>query len=274
MKFDILRLFLVERETPDLFPDRTMPTSREEWLKSMFSKEIAFAGRGNSFVFTPGIDTVDDPALLYGRIGRKLVVNENEPPERGLKEIRRDAWKAAFVIIDPRHHGDGQKVAFQSMPSIGRPVSVFKYLVDHLNTTMTAAPYVLEVNSVTDVQDFIDFAKKYKGRVSSVQFEFVAPNMFGSAEEIDKEIRDLRDHEKAHRVTLSLQNDDGGLDLETEKIRSAAEYTSKGGGFIRARTKSNQRYDSADRGKHFTVGSPTGAILDTIKEAVNLLLSR
>ena len=44
-----------------------------------------------------------------------------------------------------------------------------------------------------------------------------------------------------------------GLNLNTNRVRRAADYTAKGAGSIKARTKSNRKYDSRDKAKRVTV---------------------
>jgi hypothetical protein len=80
--------------------------------------------------------------------------------------------------------------------------------------------------------------------------------MFGLRNELDKELRELRDNEKVREAKLTLENKDG-LELETERVRQTVNYTLEGGGNIRARTKRKKRYNSKNRTKKVTVEEAT-----------------
>ena len=52
----------------------------------------------------------------------------------------------------------------------------------------------------------------------------------------DDEMRKMNEQEKAQKARLSLESKDG-LNLNTTKVRRAADYTIKGAGSIKARTR-------------------------------------
>lgn len=131
MQFDLMRLSLLERLHGDLFADRVafLPT-REVWLRRVLAREVVFIHRKDTFHFVPEPpDGGAAPAFPIGRIGRAVSVQENQPPEAGLKETKRETWRASLVMIDPRHHDDGQKIAMEQDPSVGAPFAVFQSLV-------------------------------------------------------------------------------------------------------------------------------------------------
>ena len=117
MQFQLLRLVLLRRAQPDMFeergPDGTEIT-REKWLRRIFTGNIEYQHRGSECHFVPAED-FDEAPFIVGRMGRKRKIDENEPPSSGLKETSRDTWKAAIVLIDPRHHDDGQKSRWKLM---------------------------------------------------------------------------------------------------------------------------------------------------------------
>jgi len=63
--------------------------------------------------------------VIAGRIGRTKTVLENKPPEDSYEPFERESHHAALLLIDPSHHDDGQKVAFESKQSTGRSFPVF-----------------------------------------------------------------------------------------------------------------------------------------------------
>lgn len=246
MQFELLRMSLLMREQQDAF-ERKGPGgrtfSREEWLRVIFSEPIRFQHRKNEFHYVPETAEAADTGLLIGRIGRQLQVTENEPPEEGLHEMRRPAWRAALVIIDPTPHLDGQKVAFEHLSSLGSPLAVFTSLVDLINQRVPPEPFVIEPRPIVDERTFWDFVRAHPREITSVTFEFVAPNMFGTDDDYDREMREMQAHEKIQRAKLKLENPDG-LELDTKRVDGAVKYIVRGGGSIRARTKRKQVYNS------------------------------
>ncbi len=177
-------------------------------------------------------------------------IAENEPPEGHLAPKESKTWRAALILIDPVHHGDGQKAAVEHVVPVGKPVPIFESLAAHINAG--DEPFVLEVNAIVPSETFWAFVKANRGEITSVQFEFVAPNMFGEADDYDSEMRDMQRHEKAQKVKLRLESKDG-LDLDTKRIKQAADYTIKGVGSIEARTKKGKKYNSKDKAKKVSV---------------------
>jgi hypothetical protein len=227
MQVDLLRLVLVERAQVDAFErpgGREM--GREQFLRTVFSERIEFVHKGHEFHFVPAEDAVHafagvpETAYIVGRIGRPHLVIENEPPEEGLSEIDREAWVASAIIIDPTHHADGQKAAFEHKRIVGRPLAIFRSLTEYLNERTPKEPYFIEINAIVDPETFWDFEEKNRGEIIAIEFDLVAPNMFGTRHDLDAELRALRDHERIEKAKLELENRDG-LKLDTQRVREA-----------------------------------------------------
>jgi hypothetical protein len=206
---------------------------REQWLRDTFSRTIEFEYRGRRYHYVPTVDEIPDP-FIAGRIGLLSKVRENEPPEEGLEDTIRDQWKAIAVLIDPRGHQDGQKAAVEFGTGLAKPFPIFSALVRHIN--LAKPPYSLEVKSITKADDFWDFVQRNEGEVTSVTFEFLAPNMFGIEDDMDKEANDLKRFEKAKSASLKIENDEG-LNLTTDRVKKTVAYTARGGGNIKAKAK-------------------------------------
>ncbi len=88
---------------------------------------------------------------------------------------------------------------------------------------------------------FWDFVKANEGQITSVEFEFVAPNMFGEADDYDSEMRDMQRHEKAQKVKLKIESKDG-LNLNTPRVTRAVDYANKGAGSIHAKAKQKKDF--------------------------------
>jgi len=237
IRFDLFRLSLLPREQMDILnhPDPT----REEYLKKVFSASNEFEHYGTIFHYVPS-DTSNE---IVGRVGRSVIMDENLPPEVGLEESKHESWKAAVLIIDPKEHGDGQKIALEYDPRVGHTHSIISSFVQTINKQNPTAAYHIEVVPISEANTFWQFAEENKGRVTMLSFNFVAPNMFGGIDNITEEMRQFRDQEKAQKVQITLRSDDG-IETSTDKIRNAVTYTTRGGGQITARAKGNKKYSS------------------------------
>lgn len=251
---EFIRMSLYER--PELFVRQRAdggPYTREQWLRNVFSQQHEFSHRGNSFTYVPDPDLSDD-SLVTGRIGRELTVRDNEPPEMGMHEQVHPAWQASVIVIDPRHHEDGQKAVMQGKEEIGKPVAVFQSLISKLNGDVES-PYTVEAFGIVDPETFWDFVRANAGEVVAVSFEAVAPNMFGGKDDFERELRELRDKEKAQKTKVELLND-GGLNPDTERMHQVADYTLRGGGTIKARTRKKKRYNSKNKIQRAQIPEP------------------
>ncbi|MEZ0170775.1 hypothetical protein [Microvirga sp. TS319] len=253
MRFDLIRLMLLVRQQGHFWearnPDGSLPT-REEWLRMVFSRRIDFDHRGARYSFVPAQPSLAAAVsgMVTGKVGRQRVVKENEPPDQGLEETEREQWKAVEIVVDPRAHDDGQKAALAFDKDVGQPLALMRALADALNSRLPPAPYVIEANGIVDPNTFWHFVQENEGEITSVTFELVAPNMFGIRNDLDREMRELRENEKARKAKFTLQNEDG-LHLTTDRVRETANYTAEGGGNIAARTKKGKRFNSKNKTK-------------------------
>lgn len=272
MQFDLLRLSMLPRAQLDAFERHKADGSeytREEWLRAIFSEKFSFLHFKEHFNYEPEPDTPDDlDGLIVGRIGRQISVSEAQPPEGALRPVERTTWKAALFLIDPTAHDDGQKVAVEVSPIIGRPQPVLQSLANHIN--LRSEPFHLEVNTISDPQSFWDFVKANRGQITSVTFEFVAPNMFGHEEDYVKEMNDLKEKERVQKLKMELQSKEG-LILETDRVERAVDYAAKGGGAIQAKTKRKTRFSSKDKTRKVRIDKKleTASFRDLIYEVFN-----
>lgn len=279
MQFDLMRLSLLSRA--DLYMKRKLDgniESREEFLRRIFSKKIVFLHRQESFQFVPltnGVENIEN--FIIGRIGREISIQENAPPEFEFQNITRPSWKASEIIIDPTHHADGQKVAFAVKYAFGKTLSILLSLCKAINNFDPPEPYIIEAETISDPKGFWDFVKENDGDVTSVHFEFIAPNMFGASDDYEKEMQELRDNEKISKLSLKIENP-SGLVLDTDRVKSAVNYTTRGGGSIKAKSKGKNKYNSRDITKRINVDDSQenngNLISSLIRQAISAIRMR
>jgi len=244
MRFELARMFLLPRSQVDAFerrnPDGSL-MSRNQWLRAVFSEEIRFLHRQAERLYLPDAQQTSDERII-ARIGSQNLVQEANPDDN-LRDFKRPSWRACLVIIDPRSHEDGQKVAIQERSGFGSGFGNFQSLAGHINGRTPQEPYAIELHSITDPKSFWDYVRENKGKVTSITLDVAVPNMFGGSSSYEEDMKRLKEHEKARRVKEQISNPDG-LNVETERMRDAVGYASRGGGRIRAHAKGAPVYDS------------------------------
>lgn len=258
MRIDLLHVSLSPRKQRDLFGrgERAPSPSKEEWLREIFSQEIQFTHQKEQFYFVPETAVNQDTVIprgqkfVAGRIGRKTISTENEPPEARLNPIMREVWHASAVVIDPQPTDpDGQRVAMEFHPTVGDPAAVFDSLCDAINALRPPEFYNISSKPIFDDYDFWKFVNDNKDDINYVRFDLLAPNMFDITGDIGEGIRTLEKHERIQSVGVELRSNDA-LELESERLGNLTEYVSKGGGSLRARTRTGKRFNSKRKSKH------------------------
>lgn len=228
--------------------------TRETYIRTVFSEEIIYKYKDEQYHYVPMTGSKDQD-FIAGRLGKRLIIEENMPPSEGLTETTRESWKASRIVIDPSEHADGQKVAVESNRSVASPANILFGLVRQINRTHPESIYSIEAAPIIETESFWAFAERNKGRITNIRFDFVAPNMFGGSDSITEELRDFKQKEKAHRISIELQNKHG-LNVETEKTREAVDYVGKSGGVIRAKAKRGSNYTSTDKTRFGIIPEP------------------
>ncbi len=250
--FELYRLSLLPRKQASILtPDAEKSFTREEYLRQIFMISHKFNHFGNELHYVPAKNEPSSEALL-GRIGRTFSTNENLPPDEGLADAVHQGWRAVVIVIDPRHHADGQKVAVERTSKVGDPQGLLNSLIKAINLSNPDSPYLIEASAIFDSRSFWEFAENNQGAITSLTFEFITPNMFGGIDDISEELKKYRNIEKAQNVTISMCSQDG-LDVTTQRVKASVDYAQKGGGNIKARARKNKRYNSTKKAKKVTI---------------------
>ncbi len=271
MQLELFRISLTARAQGD-FDDLkgkngSIPT-REECIRHAFSKMIQFSVRSKAYYYTP-VPDFEEKIGIFGRIGRQLQVQESLPPEEELTEIVRPQWQSSKIIIDPTHHDDGQQIAIESKSDVGNCNTILKAIAEHINRN-AFIPYIIEIGPIIDTRTFWDFEKENRGRITKITVTAPVPNMFNHSGNIDNDMKEYRDKERASTVTHSLANPDG-LNVETERVREGVEYAAKTGGSIRATALGKKTYNSDNKSKR--VHSTNESEINSIKsQAIKALI--
>lgn len=231
----------------DLFTSLNGLPRREIWIRKFFAERREFIHNGNVFVFVPEEPrTILSPKLIVGWIARARLVQEFTPPEQGLTPTRHESWRAALIVIDPTEHQDGQKVAIEQHPDVGKSSAIMKSLVKQMTVF---GGYSVEVYPIIEEASFWRFAEKHSYKIKRLTFDVAVPNMFNGADDFADELRRLRDRNNAHTVRTTLVSDTS-LNTRADNIAAIINYTEKGMGAIQAKAVDGTSYNSRNYTKH------------------------
>lgn len=256
IKFDLFHLSLTERNQVEMFGGSQI--TRESYLRSIFEKPQTFEHFKVQYQYVPAPEHPLSGEIL-GRIGKRITIEANLPPEEGLIETEDTLWKAAYLVIDPMPHEEGQRLAMEVDVAVSaNPTSLLASLIDAINKKNSKSQYHVDLSPIVHVGDFWAFVQKHEGKVTSVSLDFVPPNMWGTSDEISEELKRYHDLERASGVSIRLRSDDG-LEPDTPRTREAVEYIARGQGGIRATAKTSKgrrTYSSKRRGKSVSLDMP------------------
>ena len=123
----LLKTFLTEIQIPPMLLEMEGESklSRRNFIKKTFSERREFNHRGTDFIFQP-IESETDGGRTYcfGRIGKKVTDTVNEGPDKLFETTSRESWRAANVIIDIESDPLGQRLAFQDIGDVGKPLAI------------------------------------------------------------------------------------------------------------------------------------------------------
>jgi hypothetical protein len=117
-------------------------------------------------------------------------------------------------------------------------------------------PYEVHVGPISDASTFWEWVEQNESvGIVSVMFDLVTPNMFDGPENMDADMKALRDREKAKRVKFGLEGEDG-LNLHTKPVEGLVSYTADGGGDTKAKARNKKTYNSANKIRRVQVPEP------------------
>lgn len=221
--------------------------NREEWLREIFSNQFIFLHRSTKYFFVPesGEKIGLDERLIVGWIARGHPLAERTAPWEGLAPTEHQSWQAALIVIDPTHHEDGQKVAFEYRNQVGKTDALLASLAKFMTDVGADVPYSVTAYPIIQERSFARFAEAHRGEITTITYDVAVPNMFEGPDDFSKELRELRNKANISHVKAKLDSD-GVINAEAGHLEEIATHVEKGGGKISARTNKGTRYNSDD----------------------------
>lgn len=243
--YEIFRLVLAVRRPDDLFTP--FIEDRQAFIENRFVGKIEFDHYGTEFSFVR-LSTDVFTGAIVGKVGRSFLSHEHAPPEEDFDEQVRTAWRALVVIIDPNPGTEGQKIAVQVDRKVGKPHSILRSFLKHINSDLTA-PYHLEAVPLTNTDSLWDFEKRNRGEIVSITFDFIVPNgVWTTDSSLKEELRDANESLNAQRVITTLKSDTG-IRTDSPQIATALAYTGSGNGEVSAKSSDGEKFSSTSNKK-------------------------
>jgi hypothetical protein len=158
------------------------------------------------------------------------------------------------VLIDPREHPDGQKVAVAINDRVGKPRGLIEGVVGAINEKLSVTEWDLEIEPIPDAESFWEYAREHRDEITSLTFEFVPPNMFGGTDELSEELRAFR--EDGAEAVVIKQRSKERIKTDTKRTKLAVDYIAKAGGKILARSKTGRPFSSTKTTKTTSINEP------------------
>lgn len=253
MRYVYLRLFLSEIEQPPILLktgtiQQRLP--RQEYLEDVFNRRWHFSHYSKDMVYVPiERGEGDDQTFTFGRVGRKVSSSENASPDEKFETTKHVAWMAANLLLNTSSSPDGQKLAIQDRIEVGKPISIINSLVNHINETLEDSGWIISANPIVERQSFWEAVEKHKGQITRAEFTYVTPNVLGIRSKLNERLKEYRANENAQEVTVILSEPKGQLQLNSQEVHDAVDYTSEGGGSAKLKVGRETIFDSQETDK-------------------------
>jgi hypothetical protein len=237
--FTLFHLNLIPRPDPTF---ETFRGSRDDWLRYALSEPFSFPHWGGATLYWTPVDAIDE--CILGVLQRTRKHERHRPPEELGGEVIDEEWQGAYVLLDPTHHEEGQRVAIEN-DVVGEPQALLKYLVESLNSRPDHA-YHMEIEPLFDGEEFWEFAEAHDNLLRTITFNFVVPNMWRVYDDLEHDLEDTGKETGAQRVRYGLDSDDGVF-AKAPRIRRGIEYTQRGAGTVTAKSLDGDPFSSTSK---------------------------
>jgi hypothetical protein len=242
--FEFLRLSL---SVPKLLPlDGTKhpdPTEdRQSYINYIFGEPHEFFFRRSLFSYVPARSMAMPKGIVAGFIGRRTETLKAQGPEHLFALAPSKEWNAAFLVVDTRP--DQQVVAIEKKHDVGASHSVLEHLADSKLKQYRKTAWHVDIEYISNAEDFFEVAKKYLGQITELSFTFHPPNGLRGWDEFKELDRIGKQQTNAEKSEYAFKNKSGGIVPEGEFVNNALEYASEGAGVTKLKAGKRTVYNS------------------------------
>ena len=226
----------------DMFPD--------ERFRSINTVEELKARKNEIF----GYVLTNFPSLQYRQAEINHKVDMDSPPwfvvevntQKSLKrdkqdfeQERIDTWPHVVAIINNQPEIQILAVS-RNTKAFGSGAVVAKMLQENLGRVLQKYLLTIQVEALFEKNGFWHLVKEYQGRITSVNFELISPNMANISKGLELDLARLNADTNSHRTDLKLNSSEGStleINQENPLVNSLVDYSSEGGGDIEVKIK-------------------------------------
>lgn len=261
-KFTLFHLSLTPRREPTF---DTFQGNREQWLRHALSERMTFNHWGQEELHWVPLE--HESGLIFGLLQRTRRHAFHRSPDEGGEEVEAEEWQGAYILIDPKHHEDGQKAAVEN-DVVGSPRALLKSLVAHINSREDH-PYLIAIEPLFDSGEFWSFSKEHGNMMRSIYFDFVVPNMWKTEKALEQDLEETGKKTGAQRIKFGLESPDG-VSTQNDQVQTGVDYVEKGAGTLSAKSMNGERFVSTKKPKTTTIPQFSGYKSEVISYLANL----
>ncbi len=222
------------REEPDL--------DRQAFLNEVFSERIDFFYYGRQLTFFPFKDIDLGENRYAGIIGNPVQELVHLGPDDAFALASSKHYKIAYLYFDAAP--EKQIAAFEKRNEIGAAHKVLRAMIEEFVRLRKGYSWHVDIEYLSSKQDFWEAAKKYKGQITKLSFEFYPPNGLNGFDKFKEFDRLAKDQANGQSSEYSITNKEGGVDPAGDFVESAVEYASEGPGRITMKSGRKTLYSS------------------------------
>lgn len=189
-----------------------------------------------------------------------LKIAHNRSIHRETKDFKDeliDNWPSILVAI--WNHPDKQLFAVQKRTSAFASCdAVVKMIINAIASQLTHHHLRAIHEPLFEKQQFWSLLEEYKGRVQSVEFEIITPNMANISGALPDDLKEFAKHTNSTRNKLKIESDpDAQLRLEQDNdvLKGLVNYSGDGGGNISLKISGiKKKYNTSSTVKEIQLG--------------------
>lgn len=257
IKFELFRYQLLtsDQKTVQFFSDMKPAEDVREKKNEYFFEALSSINEWKDPVKKLEIisETIySDDDLYVCKIGARKTLKYTD---ENFQENTTDDWPHVTVVVNNKPNVQIIAVSpnNKAFSSSNRVVDV---MMKTLQDILKSYGLVVYADPLFDKKRFWEIVEKHKGKIYSVKFEMISPNISNIRKTLYKQVLLARDECNAKKTLVELEADKGAaltLNEDNEYISGMVDYSSEGGGEIKIRARGERVITTKKQPRSVTV---------------------
>jgi hypothetical protein len=218
--------------------DELIKNKNQVFHKVITDESVRYFGKGNEIISK--LEAANEDVYFF-RMGVKKTVNIHD---ENFKQGTVFNYPNSLVYIN--NDPEKQFLLIEHEPEAFYDPKALKNAIEKsLNKYLQGFGLSVYIRKVTNVTDFWETMLHYKGRIKSLRFNFVRPNMSNISSKAVQALKLLKNNSNSHKTNLELNAPENGvlenLTPENTEIAGLADYNAKGGGTSTIKIKGQRK---------------------------------